>query len=65
MVWHLDVGLSFPKSVGSLIGGSAHPITREINYILTVFNWLVFILTVNTLEFSRFSSDEEMKCFVL
>ena len=24
MVWHLDVGLSFPKSVGSLIGGSAH-----------------------------------------
>ena len=22
--WHLDVGLSFPKSVGSLIGGSAH-----------------------------------------
>ena len=23
MVWHLDVGLSFPKSVGSLIGGSA------------------------------------------
>lgn len=26
MVWHLDVGLSFPKSVGSLIGGSAHPI---------------------------------------
>ena len=22
MVWHLDVGLSFPKSVGSLIGGS-------------------------------------------
>jgi hypothetical protein len=25
MVWHLDVGLSFPKSVGSLIGGSAHP----------------------------------------
>ena len=30
MVWHLDVGLSFPKSVGSLIGGSAHPITRYI-----------------------------------
>ena len=26
MVWHLDVGLSFPKSVGALIGGSAHPI---------------------------------------
>jgi hypothetical protein len=26
MVWHLDVGLSFPKSVSSLIGGSAHPI---------------------------------------
>ena len=26
MVWHLDVGLSFPKSVGSLIGGSAHPV---------------------------------------
>ena len=29
MVWHLDVGLSFPKSVGSLIGGSAHPITSR------------------------------------
>ena len=26
MVWHLDVGLSFPKSVGSLIGGSAYPV---------------------------------------
>ena len=26
MVWHLDVGLSFPKSVGSLIGGSAVPL---------------------------------------
>ena len=28
MVWHLDVGLSFPKSVSSLIVGSAHPIER-------------------------------------
>ena len=33
MVWHLDVGLSFPKSVGSLIGGSAHPITRYVSWV--------------------------------
>ena len=32
MVWHLDVGLSFPKSVGSLIGGSAHPMYTYIHY---------------------------------
>ena len=24
MEWHLDVAVTFPKSVGTLIGGSAH-----------------------------------------
>ena len=28
-VWQLDVGLSFPKSVGSLIGGSADLFKRH------------------------------------
>ena len=33
MVWHLDVGLSFPKSVGGIIGGSAHPLRRYVSWV--------------------------------
>jgi hypothetical protein len=29
MFWHHDVGLSFPKSVGALIGGSADLFKRH------------------------------------
>ena len=44
MVWHLDVGLSFPKSVGSLIGGSAHPITRYVSWVQNDVNLTNYLL---------------------
>jgi hypothetical protein len=33
MVGHLDVGLSSPKSVDGIIGGSAHPIRRYMSWV--------------------------------
>ena len=42
----LDVGLSFPKSVGSLIGGSAHPITSV--YIKNIYWLQMYLLKVVT-----------------
>ena len=57
MVWHLDVGLSFPKSVSSLIVGSAHPI---LSNIFGDISWII-LKTHHMLDISNKSHFKQLK----